>query len=110
MIIFIPEARNQKEQKLRLSSSAYKTWLTKQGDTVGISNLRRGDPANKKRGEDPDAVYYHPMIELYKDKTRVNFHFLGATQEERVALDRWLKGFNRDKLGYVRIVDHRRKK
>lgn len=110
MIIYIPEGRSQKEQKLRMSSSAYKTWLTKHGDVLRILNLRRGDPANKPRGEDPKAVYYSPCVEVYKGKEKVNFHFLGATPEERIALDQWLFGCSRDKLGYIRIVDHRRKK
>jgi hypothetical protein len=109
MIIFIPEGRNQKEQKLRMSSSAYRTWLAMQGDTLRILNLRRGDPANKSRGEDPNAVYYAPCVEVYKDGQKANFHFIGALKEERTGLERWLSKFYVAKNGYIRIVDKRRK-
>jgi len=87
MIIYMPQGRDQKEQKIKTTSSAYRDWLTKQGDTLRILNLRRGDPANKPRGEDPDAVYYHPLIEVYKDGQKANFHFIGANKEERLALE-----------------------
>jgi hypothetical protein len=109
MIIYTPAGKNQKETKIRTTTSEYKKWLTQHGDTLRILNLRRGDPANKPRGEDPNAVYYSPCVEVYKNGQKDHFHFIGANKEERLVLEKWLSSFYVAKNGYIRILDKRRK-
>jgi hypothetical protein len=108
MIIYIPHGKHQAKQKLRMSTSQYKKWLTSKGDVIRILNLRRLDEDTLPLGE-KGWVYYSPCIEVYSGKEKDHFHFIGANKQERIALEQWLSKFNANKIGYIRIVDHRRK-
>jgi hypothetical protein len=64
MLVYDPTTKEKTEMEI----SNYLNWLKSIGDSIQILPIRRDG--------------YTPLIAVYKDKQKVNYHCVGITQEE----------------------------
>lgn len=95
MIIYIPEGKHQKEDKIiSLWVDEYKDWLLNRGNVIRILPIRRSDSDGNK---------YEPLVEIYNKEGLVNYHCIGASMDEREALNEWFGSLYQRKDGYINL-------